>query len=271
MGFKREKGAGTVLSIPIEDENGPVWPDKFPQKELDTKLETLKELRYAQEYLVTPVSIYGATLPLEWLTIYDHDRAVEDDVFAEGEYFFGVDPSITGEGDYMSIAVLWRSKKGGMYLVDFTREKSKLDRMIELLERTALIYPPSIINVEANAAQQLFVQELIKRTALPVRMYHPKGKKEDRIAVMANIYFSTARVLVRGMRDLERGLGFDRRMQAFVGEWLGFPRGRYDDTLDSIESALDCASSSGQAISRSSEVDAEDPAEHWRQRRRNWL
>lgn len=246
-----------IIHNPAEDEDGNLaWPAKFTRDELDLRKDALGPLRYSQEYLCKAINLYGTILALEWLTYYDYDRALEDGEL-EGEYYFGVDPSITGEGDYMVISVLLKSSNPEMkkrfYLIDFVREKADLDRMVTLIERTAQIYPPRIINVEAVQAQQLLVQTLIDKTDLPVRGYQPKGKKEDRVAVMGNVYFSTKKTLVRGHRDEYKGIVPDARMTPFIEEWISFPRGRHDDTLDAVSVALDCAASSGLAASVASE------------------
>jgi predicted phage terminase large subunit-like protein len=267
-----------VLQVPVEDQDGnSVWPAKFTPEELDLRKQGLGELRYAQEYLVNPISLFGAVLDLSWLKMYDFDRVQEDGVLDDVEFFYGVDPSISGKGDYCVICVLGKTRDGGLYIYDFVREQAKMERMVELCERTAKIYPPTIMNVEAVAAQQLFVQNLTERTTLPVRSYLPKGKKEDRIAVMAQVYFSTGKVRVRGKRSENMGgLVFDERMSAFVQEWLSFPRGKHDDTLDALESAIMTATSSGMAACLSSEEIEEDAEEKTQrlyyqiQRRRLW-
>ena len=247
-----------VLHYPIEDEDGKsVWPEKFDAKELEIRKKGLGPLRYAQEYLCSPIALFGSQLNLEWLTVYDYSRALEDQELKNADYFFGVDPSISGTGDYCVICVLAKTKERYL-IVDFIREKAKLDRMVELIKRTAVVYKPIMINVEAIQAQALLVQTLVDKTDLPIRSYMPTGKKEDRINVMAQVYFSTQKAQIRGHRDESSATPLrDERMSAFVQEWLAFPRGRHDDTLDAVEAAIQAASSSGMAASLSSE--APDP------------
>lgn len=280
-----------VIRIPAEDDFGkPTWPEKFPREELDLRRQALGDLRYAQEYLVTPTPLYGAELPLEWLTLYDYERCMQDGLITQ-DYYYGVDPSITGTGDYMAICIVAKGTEDKRnYLIDFVREKAKMDRMVELLERTALIYPPRMVVVEAIAAQQLFVQELSTKTELPIWPYLPKGKKEDRIATMAHVFFSTGKVLVRGRRDEYLGIVFDERMNYFKQEWLGFPRGTHDDTLDAAEACLTEGISTGGAVSLSSDAvieayrnqehkeeaepqvdDDEDLVPMWARRASRWL
>lgn len=264
-----------IIHIPIETASGrSVWPEKFPKSELDRRRRVLGSLRYAQEYLCSPVSLFGSKLQMEWLKVYNYDD-LERGELGDYEYFFGVDPSVSGRGDYMAICVLAKViDKGRMYIVDFVREKAGLERMVELLERTASIYPPRVVNVEAVAAQQLLVQSLIERTALPVRSYIPKGNKLDRLTVMATVHFSSSRVKVRGAMDPDKGLTFDPRMGDFIQEWVAYDRGRHDDTLDAVETAIECAAFAGTAASLSMdpiEVDEDDQEvtiENWAEWRR---
>ncbi len=146
-----------VIRIPAENEEGETaWPAKFPRTELDIKKQALGDLRYAQQYLINPIALSGTELDIDWLHLYDHD-----DYNTEGqEFFFGVDPSISGKGDYLVICVLSKAKGSNkMYIEDFIREKANLERTITLVELAAKIYPPSVVNVEAIAAQALLVQD----------------------------------------------------------------------------------------------------------------
>jgi len=275
-----------VLHIPVEDDQGvSAWPAKFTDTERAIRRRQLGDLRFAQEYLCSPISLFGSDLQLSWLKVFDYDRAQEDQLFkeGEGEYFFGIDPSISGHGDFFVICVVWKSKPKDdspqrFYIVDFIREQAQLDRMTVLIKQYAAVYHPITINVEAVQAQQLLVQHLVDRTNLPVRSYIPKGRKEDRISLMASIHFSTGRCQIRGHREEGRpDPQFDPQMSSFVQEWLSFPRGRHDDCLDATESALEAAAASGMAVSLSSEApsaDDETKRQHWlekiRIRTRRW-
>jgi predicted phage terminase large subunit-like protein len=223
--------------------------------------------KYAQEYLINPFSLSGSKLSLEWLHYWDENDRQEEDLI----YYFGVDPAVSGKGDYMCICVLAKGKHT-IYVEDFIREKAGIVRTIELLERTARIYPPATINIEAIAAQDFLVQEMRQQTSLPVRSYKPRMGKKDKIPLMAQVYFASKKVLLRGVKQEYSGhLVAETRMQAFVAEWIAFDRGKHDDTLDATEAAVECATSSGIAAIVAGEETEQWEAEGLRNaRQRRW-
>jgi phage terminase large subunit-like protein len=249
-----------VLRFPAETKNGKsAWPRKFPMTELAKKKEVLGDLRYAQQYLISPIALSGTELALDWIYFYDQD---DYEPHEDLEYFFGVDPSISGKNDYFVIAVVSKGNKGKMYVEDIVREQADLGRMIQLLERTAAIYKPTVVNVEAVAAQELLVQDLRDRSPLPIRSYYPgKMNKQDRIKVMAQVYFQSKKILIKGFKNEDGQIAQDPAMEQFVLEWVGFPRMKHDDTLDAVGAAIECATSSGIAASVSSDDHQTTPYE----------
>ena len=266
-----------VIRVPAEDEQGRLaWPEKFSRKELDRMFDSLGDLRYAQQMLIEPLSLSGAELDINWLKLYDYQKLVDDEILSEDkvEYFWGVDPSISGKGDYLVICVVAKSSAPGYerknYLVDFVREKANLERTLQVFEATAIMWPPASVQIEAVAAQALLVQELQMKSSLPVFSYLPKGRKEDRTKIMAQIYFGSGKTFIRGVMDQSRDMLVpDERMVAFRTEYMAFPRGTHDDTLDAAESALSGSSDSGVAASIS--VDAAETVDDWQKmRNRQW-
>lgn len=263
-----------ILRIPVRDEEGnSVWPAKFTEEELEVKKQMVGgDLRFEQQYMINPIALTGTELSLEWLHFYDEEIYQRNE--GEMEYFFGVDPSISGTGDYMAICVVSKGESGKVYIEDIVREQANLERGIALLERTALIYQPiAVVNVEAIQGQDLLVQDLQDRTTLPIRSYYPgnKMKKQDRIKVMAQVYFQSKKALLRGHKpqktdgdpnyQVKGALERDDRMAQFILEWVGFPRMKNDDCLDAAGAALDAAMSAGIAASISSDADQPTPYE----------
>ena len=265
-----------VIRIPAEQDGKLAWPEKFSRSELDRMFEEMGDLRYAQQMLIHPLSLGGADLDIKWLKLFDYAKAVEGEGSLLGNplYYWGVVPSISGKGDYLCICVIAKTSideySRNNYIVDFVREKADLKRTIEIFDYTAQLYPPSSVHIEATAAQALLVQDMQMRSDLPIFSYLPKGKKEDRTKIMAQLHFGSGRTYLRGVVNPDTQiLEPDITMVAFRTEWMAFPRGTHDDTLDAAESGLSAASGAGVAASLS--VDPAPTIDDWtRMRNRRW-
>lgn len=238
----------------IKPDGSTYWPEEFPIELLQEIRAEIGGIRFASEYQCSPIDMSGNFLKREWLTPYISPPTDENGI-PQLSYYFGVDPSITGSGDYCVICVLGKSANDKLYLVDFIRKQARLEDQIQMITIQAQKYMPKIINIESNAAQELFVQLLENTTTLPVRRSLTIGRKEDRFAAMS-IHFQSGRCFVRGEYVTDeitnrRELTYHSSMKEFVLEWVAYrPKAdAHDDTLDALEKALEVATFSLSPVS----------------------
>jgi predicted phage terminase large subunit-like protein len=227
-----------ILKIRAVDENGiSYWPEKYPLHELEHLREELGDVRFASQYLVSPQDLTGNILKYEWINYYLPQDYADD--WQDGlEIVFGLDPSVTAKGDYMAIAVMGKDTKNRAYLLDIIRQKATLFTQVEILENTASIFKPRTVNIESNAAQTFLTQYASRETMLNIKPSTTKLGKDQRFISMAAL-FQSKKVLVKGKKDETEGVIPDDSMRAFVDEWMAFPKGGHDDTLDAVEKALE--------------------------------
>lgn len=240
----------------IKDDGSSYWPDEFPIGLLEDIRREYGGIRFASEYQCSPIDMAGNFLKREWLNLYINPPRDENDV-PELSYYFGVDPSITGTGDYCVICVLGKAANNKLYLVDFIRKQARLEEQVAMISNAAQLYMPKVINVESSAAQELFIQHLEQVTTLPFRRSITQGRKADRFAAMS-VHFQSGRVLVKGAYEEDmatdtKQLTFAPNMRDFFMEWVSFrPTAEgHDDTLDALEKALEVATFNLSPVSMS--------------------
>lgn len=211
----------TKQAIEIKDgkETGNVlWPEYWPMEKLKERQKEIGTLIFNCQYQNDPTGMEGTLLQAKWLQPWDHPPLTSNIKFA------GVDPAL-GEADLQSIATeSYNATTQTAYLEDVWAERMSFPMFLQKLRQLHAIHHYSKIYIESNAFQKVltFVPEL---RGLPIVPTPTVRDKEQRFISMSS-HFEAKRVLVNPLL-LQRS--------EFWTEWVQFPRGQYDDALDSTE------------------------------------
>ena len=156
-----------------------LWPELRPLKWLRAKEREIGSLAFGQEYLLVPATSEASLFPLKLFTkrpeVLDHKLCVGltlAQIRDRGwSVFFGVDVAQSAEvgADYFVICVMAVDEAGNRYVIDLFREKGlPFHSQLATIEDWAARYEPDLIYIEANAAQRIYGDELIRTTDLPV-------------------------------------------------------------------------------------------------------
>lgn len=182
--------------------------------EVEAAASSLPSIAYRQEYLAEFVDAAGARIKREWLrtgTAPDGLSCV-----------MGVDLAIStkAEADYTAAVVLSRGDDGMVYIRDAARIRAPFDGVLRFVQDMAAKHQPVSIGIEQVQYQAAVVQELLRRTKLPVRGIRPDRDKVTRFGALEARY---EQGLVVHAPDLPAW---------FADEVLSFPVGRHDDAVD---------------------------------------
>lgn len=173
--FKRYPGI-------IKDKNGEeraLFPWRWTVKGLRDKKEEIGAVSFAREILCEPITDDLAIFP-SYLFPPCYDKTVKlkptKAVIKELglSVFLGVDIARSANvgADYFVIFVIGIDGDGCHYVLDIVREKGlKFIRQQELIKMTARRYNADLIFIEANNMQQVWSDEVIRTTDLPVRPF----------------------------------------------------------------------------------------------------
>lgn len=220
--------AKTPVLVPGETPLKATWPERFPLQMIEDIQQAVGEIEFSRMYLLDLERVAGVHLRSEWLGTYDADRLDPRwPVMMGVDYASVADQIKDGGRDYFAIAV-GRTLPGdsGVVLIDGVRKQvSQAEAEYELL-RLAEKYPTlETVGVEAVGKGEEFFHLMLRTSRLPLMPMHPGGRsKGERFEKGMGPLFE------RGIVKLtSRENEFTR---AFREEWLHYPDGKYDDTLD---------------------------------------
>jgi len=195
-----------------------LWPEYWPIERLEDKRDDIGTIFFNCQYQNDPTGMEGSLLQARWLHPW------ETPPLASNLRYAGVDPAL-GEGDMQSIATLSRDRTSNRgYLEDVWTDQVPIHTFFETLRQKHTLYKYAKIFMESNALQKVLVytKEL---EGLPIVPTPTVRDKEQRFIAMSS-HYESSRVLVNPLL-LQRS--------EFWTEWVQFPRGQYDDALDSTE------------------------------------
>ena len=184
--------------------------------EVDKAGESLPSIAFQQEYLAQFVDAAGARIKREWLRYGDCPEGLPT--------YIGVDLAIStkSEADYTGVAVVSRGDDGTIYVRDINRTRADFASVLRFIEAMADKWKPSMIGIEQVQYQAAVVQELLRRTKLPIRGIRPDRDKVTRFAPLEARYEQSQVMHCQGLPAY------------FEDELLSFPVGRHDDVVDAL-------------------------------------
>jgi predicted phage terminase large subunit-like protein len=185
-------------------------------EEVDKAGESLPSIAFRQEYLAEFVDAAGARIKREWLRYGDCPEGLPT--------YIGVDLAIStkSEADYTGVAVVSRGDDGTIYVRDINRTRADFAAVLRFIEAMAAKWNPSMIGIEQVQYQAAVVQELLRRTKLPIRGIRPDRDKVTRFAPLEARYEQSQVMHCQGLPAY------------FEDELLSFPVGRHDDVVDAL-------------------------------------
>lgn len=189
-------------------------------QEVEAARLELPSIVFQQEYLAEFIDVQGALVKRDMIT-YMNMAEIPSGL----RIGMGVDLAISKSetADYSSIVVVGFDKDSGRrYILDVWRAKEGFHEIVQSIQSMAAKWNPSRINIEAVQYQVAVVQELLRKTALPVRAVKPDRDKVSRFHGLLARYEQLLVTHVRGL------------MPEFEAELLSFPHGSHDDMVDAL-------------------------------------
>jgi predicted phage terminase large subunit-like protein len=180
----------------------------------------LPDIVFQQEFEAQFVDMAGARVKREWL----RHGAPPDKL---DQIVMGVDLAIsTKEGsDYTACVLLARSTDGATWVLAAERTRAGFHDVVHFVRAMAERYNPAVIAIEQVQYQAAVVQELLRKTNLPVRGVRPDRDKLTRFLPLEARY--------------EQGLVWHApNLRDFEDELLSFPEGAHDDLVDAAAYAF---------------------------------
>lgn len=183
------------------ESDGYLWKEKRGPEYLEKKKHEVGELAFSREFLLSPISLENAVYPRPLI-----EKAIEagekDSLWYVGEpppgrYYGGVDLAIseTGDADFTVITVVERRDDDKIQVVYLKRGKFNKLRTIDEINIARSKFKLSVINVESNAFQRSFCQDLIQR-GVPIREVRTDDKKKHEFAMALRLLMENERLII---------------------------------------------------------------------------
>lgn len=195
-------------------------------------LETLAQIRrsmgsyeFAAQYLQNPLPLDGGLIQWGWFKSYDLRPQLQDGDFVTQSWDTASKP--TQITDY-SVCTTWLRRGGDHYLLEVWRERVDYPALKRTVVALAEQYQPDAVLIEDKSSGIQLIQDLqAEGRVRPIAI----NSQDDKITRM---YGETAK-FEAGCVCLPSSASW---LDDFKAELLQFPRGRYDDQVDSVSQYL---------------------------------
>jgi len=219
----------------LDDEKERVlWPERFNYEKLQDIKRSIGSVGFELQYQNNIISSGDSPIKMEWVHNSTNNFKMPPPPF---DTYMGVDFASKGEeSDNFSITII-AIKDGVIYVLDGLRtNQASLFHQFELIKSYYNKWQPIKVGVEQAAQQKMIVDQLTESTTLPIvpiksSIVSDKMSRVQRLSV----FFETGRILM------------NPNLTSWVDELIMFPRGMYDDSIDSLSFAV-----------QSSQIETED-------------
>lgn len=199
-----------------------LFPERLSQEFLDNARRQMGSYYFANQYLNEVIPDDAKVFKKEWLRIYD---SVPDG----GYNFCFIDPAIGQHKhhDYTGIAVVTVVPNGDWYVRVASRYRLTPTGIINKIFEINDQFKPMAIGIEIVAYQEALLYILDekmrqRKVVLPIKDVRRQGvSKQTRILGLVPRFEWGRMFVARGMKDFE-------------DEYFTWPRGKFDDILDSL-------------------------------------
>ncbi|MDR3385587.1 MAG: phage terminase large subunit [Rudaea sp.] len=212
-GMKRfSRRAGEVLQ-----------PDREPQAVLDSLRQSMGEYHFSGQYGQRPMPLGGGMIKEKWFARYDTLPEKFDGVLQSWD----TANKATELSDY-SACTTWGLKGKDAYLLHVLRKRMNYPELKRAVIAQWQLHRPTTILIEDKGSGIQLIQELQQENIAAVKRYVPETDKIVRMHAQTAM-IENSRVLLPRQAPW---------LADYLNELMRFPRGKYDDQVDSTSQAL---------------------------------
>lgn len=249
-----------VRMVPIADEDGPTWPEKYALTEEKGKvsIEAIKKRMWSleaqdddfmAEMMCRPIDFSNSEFKREWFG--DKNRYLTpdlDDLSLNTNICFDNAPSTSKYSDWIGCTIVSIDTADIWYVRYVKRYRLNTPDLIEEMFELFKIWKPTAIGFEQKAFKDLIEPYIIKRSKelgiypYVVELKDEGRRKEDRIRgrLQGRLKTGMIKFLTYATDDTN----------ALVKEFADFPNGKFDDLMDSLQYHTEVATAPPEAMKR---------------------
>ena len=278
--WAKESPAWDVLWYSIwNDDEVSIWPERFPKErilQIKDEFASVGNLNgFYQEYMNIAQSPEDSPFKPEYIKIHHYDYEIREgqnilvkklpddkEEIIPVAVYSGVDPasSLSARADYFVIATLGLDSDGNIYIINIVRTKLDPAEQPDAIIKQYKKYKPKRMKIETVAYQEALrssVRKQMQEEGIFIpgleKGVKPRNRKSERLLSLVPM--------------LAKGQFFFRPQDIEAqAEFLSYPRGKHDDVMDAVWTALD-----GARPSRRKEYQEVDTSDRLGKKVLDWL
>jgi len=234
ISYVKSTGEFFHVFTPVYTNGKPTWPEKFPEEEIKRQRKLAGEIEFARMFLLDLEKAKGQNLKADWISYYPYEKLNSSwPMFMGVDYASTADEIRVGENrDYFAVAWGRITPSGTLVLEDGYRDKISQAEAEQRIISYAQMFPYlRQIGVESIGKGEEFYTLLMRAKVfmplMPIRSHKGEARsKGGRFEKVLAKMFQFGRIMI-----LDRETEF---LKSFKDEWISWPDGDYDDTLDAV-------------------------------------
>ena len=234
-----------------DEEEESIWPQRFPKErilQIKSEFESVGNANgFYQEYMNIAQSPDSAPFKPEWIKLhhYDYERRNGQNILTREvgdeekiipiDVYCGVDPasSLSLRADFFCIATIGVDSDNNKYVLEIFRKRISPAEQPQKLIDTFKKFHPRRMKIETTGYQEALrtaVRELMRTDGLYIPGLEsgvkPRTRKSERLMSLVPMFAKHQ---------------FHFRPEDLAGqqEFLSYPKGKHDDVMDAVWTALD--------------------------------
>ena len=253
--WAKESSAWNVLWYSIwNDKEESIWPERFPKERIlgiKDEFSSVGNINgFYQEYMNIAQSPDDAPFQPDWIKMHSYEykkidgqnviiknEGLENEKIKPVELYTGVDPasSLSARADFFVIATIAIDNDNNKYVLDIYRDKISPAKQPQKIIDVYKKFRPRRVKVETVGYQEALrtaVRELMREEQLYIPGLEagvkPRNSKSERLLSLVPLF-------AKGT------FYFKPEHMIAQQEFLSYPKGKHDDIMDAIWTALDGA------------------------------
>jgi predicted phage terminase large subunit-like protein len=235
-----------------EDEES-IWETRFPKQrimDIKSEFESVGNINgFYQEYMNIAQSPDSAPFKPEWVKIHHYDferrdgqnclvrKVADEEKIIPIEVYCGVDPasSLSARADYFCIATIGIDSDNNKYVLDMFRKRLSPAEQPQTIIDIFKKYRPRRMKIETTGYQEALrtaVREIMRSDGLYIpgieKGVKPRTRKSERLLSLVPMF-------AKHQFHFRPGDIYPQQ------EFLSYPKGKHDDVMDAVWTALDGA------------------------------
>jgi len=180
-----QSGQYRCAKYPALKNGNPLWPARYSMEDLTAKKAELKSAaRFAREFLCEPLTDEASLFPGKLFSApgvrQPYKLGLPAAYWEQLGYsrYMGVDIALSAEvgADWFVIFTIAVDPEGNYWLAGLRRERGvAFSAQIDMIKAEYALYQPDMVYIEANQAQRVWSDELVRTTNIPVRRFFTTG------------------------------------------------------------------------------------------------